>query len=212
MKNKIFRFIDRIFLYDSLLFYIFILIDRIMFFSFYKYYYKHKFGFYGKNVRWGKHGARLTIPKNIRISNAEKIFIYDNVQIDEYCYIQSHHNGEGLILKEGTRINSFSHIQAFSKIIICENVLIALFAHINSGNHGYSELNQPIMFQEYQKAGEIFIGRGCWIGRNAHILGGAFINNNSVVAANAVVTKKFDEENIILAGVPAKIVRRLKHE
>jgi hypothetical protein len=48
MKNKIFRFIDRIFLYDSLLFYIFILIDRIMFFLFYIYYYKHKFGFYGK--------------------------------------------------------------------------------------------------------------------------------------------------------------------
>ena len=208
--NKIIKAIDKIFLYDSLWFYISIFLDRILYLIFYKYYYKCKFGFYGKNIRWGKHGAFFIIPNNIRLSNVEKIFIYDNVQIDDYCYIQIHHNGKKLIIKEGTRINSFSTIQAYSSITICENVLIAPYTHINSGNHGFSDVKQPIMFQNYEKSGEIFIGKGCWIGRNSHILGGTTIKDNCVVAANAVVTKSFKEKNLILAGIPAKIVRIIK--
>lgn len=38
------------------------------------------------------------------------------------------------------------------------------------------------------------------------ILIGVHIGNHTIVGANAVVTKSFDEENVVLAGVPARII------
>jgi len=35
------------------------------------------------------------------------------------------------------------------------------------------------------------------------------LGNNVQIGANAVVNKSFDEDNIVLAGVPARIVKRL---
>lgn len=57
-------------------------------------------------------------------------------------------------------------------------------------------------------AKDIEIGRHCWIGMGAIILKGVEIEDNTVVAAGSVCTKKIEEENIILAGNPAKIVKR----
>lgn len=55
---------------------------------------------------------------------------------------------------------------------------------------------------------EIFIGNHVWIGCRTTILKGTFVPENSVVASNAVVTKKFMEKSILLAGNPAQIVKR----
>lgn len=40
------------------------------------------------------------------------------------------------------------------------------------------------------------------------ILKGSQISNNTVVGAGTIVTKKYEEPNCILAGNPAKIVKR----
>ena len=48
------------------------------------------------------------------------------------------------------------------------------------------------------------IGDNCVIGVGAVILGDVHIANNIAVGANAVVNKSFEEENIAIAGVPAK--------
>lgn len=54
----------------------------------------------------------------------------------------------------------------------------------------------------------ITIGDNCWIGTNATIVGGVSLGNNCVVAAGAVVTKSFND-NVVLAGVPAKVIKNL---
>lgn len=46
-------------------------------------------------------------------------------------------------------------------------------------------------------------GQHCYLGAGAKILIGVHIGNHTIVGANAVVTKSFDEENVVLAGVPA---------
>ncbi len=53
----------------------------------------------------------------------------------------------------------------------------------------------------------ISIGQHVWIGRDAVILKGSHINDGSVVGTKAIVTKKFTEKNIILAGAPAKKIK-----
>jgi len=47
------------------------------------------------------------------------------------------------------------------------------------------------------------IGRNCYIGTGAKIIGGINIGNNSIVGANAVVTKDFPDKSKLL-GIPAK--------
>lgn len=48
------------------------------------------------------------------------------------------------------------------------------------------------------------IGNHCVIGVGAAVVGSVKIGNGVAIGANAVVTKSFEEDNIAIAGVPAK--------
>ena len=55
---------------------------------------------------------------------------------------------------------------------------------------------------------EIRIGKNCFIGCNSIILKGTVLGNGCVVGAGAVVSGKF-EDNCVIAGNPARVIRRL---
>jgi acetyltransferase-like isoleucine patch superfamily enzyme len=59
------------------------------------------------------------------------------------------------------------------------------------------------------KYGAIEIGNGCWICTRAIILPGVKIGDGSIVAAGAVVTENVPS-NVLVGGVPAKIIKKLK--
>ena len=52
------------------------------------------------------------------------------------------------------------------------------------------------------------IGEHCELGMNSVVIGDVKIGNHVCIGAGAVVIKSFEENNISLAGVPAKIVSR----
>jgi acetyltransferase-like isoleucine patch superfamily enzyme len=54
----------------------------------------------------------------------------------------------------------------------------------------------------------IIIGDHCWIGSNVNFTKKAQIFENCVVGVGSVVTRSFNEANCIIAGNPAKIVKR----
>ncbi len=54
---------------------------------------------------------------------------------------------------------------------------------------------------------DIVIGDNVWLGMRVLIFKGAVIPKGSVVGAGALVNKKFEEENILIAGTPAKKIR-----
>lgn len=54
---------------------------------------------------------------------------------------------------------------------------------------------------------DVYIGNHVWIGQGATILKGAKIADNSVVGASSLVTKQYEESNVIIAGNPAKIIK-----
>lgn len=56
---------------------------------------------------------------------------------------------------------------------------------------------------------DIKIGSGCWITSNVTIVGGVTIGDNSIVMSGAVVTKNMPS-SVVIGGVPARIVKRLK--
>lgn len=57
----------------------------------------------------------------------------------------------------------------------------------------------------------IYIGKNCFIGCNALILKGTHIGDNCVVGAGAVVSGRF-EDNCVIAGNPAKVIRKIEPE
>ncbi|PTQ99334.1 serine O-acetyltransferase [Mucilaginibacter yixingensis] len=54
------------------------------------------------------------------------------------------------------------------------------------------------------------VGNHCYFGPGAKIFGGIKLGNNVQIGANAVVNKSFEEDNIVLAGIPAKIVKHIE--
>lgn len=55
----------------------------------------------------------------------------------------------------------------------------------------------------------IVIGRNCFIGCNSIILKGTILGDGCVVGAGAVVSGKF-EENSVIVGNPAKVIKKLE--
>ncbi|GEN51689.1 sugar O-acetyltransferase [Alkalibacterium pelagium] len=61
-------------------------------------------------------------------------------------------------------------------------------------------------FEGLEYAKPIVIGDNCWLGAGATVIGGVTLGNNVVVGAGAVVTRSFGD-NVVLAGVPARVIR-----
>lgn len=56
--------------------------------------------------------------------------------------------------------------------------------------------------------GTVNIGENVWIGNNVTILKNTIVGNNTIIAAGAVVTGIFPA-NVIIGGIPAKIIKEL---
>lgn len=185
----------------------FLIFDHLAFIVFYQYYYKKYFKHYGKNIRWGRNFRRKTIPASIRISCPEKIALFDNVQIDEGVYLQCHQDGEGIVIGENSRINAHTHLLAYDLICLEQEVLLAPFCLLTSGNHS-SGNKQAIMKNPMKRAGSICLGRGTWLGQAVVILGNTKLGINTIVGAHSVVRGVFgDYEKIVgntLGNAPKK--------
>lgn len=55
--------------------------------------------------------------------------------------------------------------------------------------------------------GDVILGKHVWVGHGVKFLKKSFVNNESVVGCNSLVTKRFPETNIVIAGFPARKIR-----
>ena len=74
---------------------------------------------------------------------------------------------------------------------------------ISTLNHGIEIQNRSTTYPS-----KVTIGNNVWIGSGANILPGVTIGDNSIIAAGALVNKDIPS-NVIVGGVPAKIIRNL---
>lgn len=130
--------------------------------------------------------------------NGKNVKIWDNVHID--CPSK-------LEIDDNVSINRGTILNAGGKIKISKNVLIGPNCVIYSQNHRFDDRFKPINEQGYSYA-SVFIAENVWIASNVIILPGVSIGKNSIIAAGAIVTKDV-EENSLMAGNPAKLVRTL---
>ena len=95
----------------------------------------------------------------------------------------------------------FQGIEA--KIIIGKGSKIAPNCGFITANHNKDNL------EIHEEGKDIIIGEKCWIGMNSVILPVVALGNNTIVGAGSIVTKSFEEGDIVIAGNPAKIIKNL---
>lgn len=103
----------------------------------------------------------------------------------------------------GVYVNSGTSFLIVHKLEIGDNSIISWDCQIMDENfHELTYSNQK------RKNNGIKIGSRVWIGCGVLVLNGSVIPDGCVVAAKSVVSKAFDEENCLIAGNPAQIVKR----
>lgn len=113
-----------------------------------------------------------------------------DIDIGEHCYINAHctlYSGHGITLED--------------YVLLAPGVVIA------GSNHAYSSLECEIRKQGFSPTkGGVYIERDVWVGANAVILDGAYIESGAVIAAGSVVRGRVGK-NEIWGGVPAKFIK-----
>ena len=112
--------------------------------------------------------------------------------------------GKNITVGENVFINACCKFQDQGGITIGNGVLIGHNVTLATLNH-----DERPQYRQNIYPKPIKIGDNVWIGSNATILSGVTIGNGAIIGANAVVTKDVPE-NIIVAGIPAKIIRKIK--
>lgn len=95
------------------------------------------------------------------------------------------------------------YIQAIGKIYIGDYTQISCNVGMISSNHDLNDNRKKSRLEN------IVIGRYCWIGMNSMILPGVELGDYTIVGAGSVVTKSFREGYCVIAGNPAKFIKRL---
>ena len=93
-----------------------------------------------------------------------------------------------------------------AKIYIGKGTWIANNVAIITANHDLINLDI------HSEGKDVKIGNNCWLASNTVILPGVVLGEHTVVAAGAVVTKSFEEGWCVLAGVPAKVIKKIERE
>ncbi|MFD8526032.1 acyltransferase [Streptosporangium canum] len=99
-----------------------------------------------------------------------------------------------------------SHIVGHQSIDIGDHVFTGPYVYITDQNHVYDDPEIPIG-RQWPRNNPVVIGSGSWLGTGSIILPGTRIGRQCVVAGGAVVRGEFPDHSVI-AGVPAKVVRR----
>lgn len=149
----------------------------------------------------------------------------NNVKLGENVKIFDFVNLYGCTIGDNTKVGTFVEIQknAFvgknckisSHTFICEGVHIGdnvFIGHnvtfINDKHPRSANPDGTMQTEADWKVVETYIKNGASIGSSSTILCGVTIGENSIVGAGAVVTKDVPA-NTIVAGVPAKVIKKI---
>ena len=125
--------------------------------------------------------------------------------------------GEGVVLEigENCKMNDRVHIVAHESVRIGDNVLMASNIFITDTSHGsfaegasapdVAPDDRPLVTKPTR------IGDNVWIGEGVCVMPGVTIGDGCTIGANSVVTKSVPA-NTVVAGVPARAIRRWNEE
>lgn len=150
--------------------------------------------------RLGRNWNGITHSKSsLAAKKSSQLIVNGDFECYEGCIITIEENA---VLQLGNGyINSNSKIYCYNKITIGDGAAISEEVIIRDSD------NHKLLYEGYEMTKPITIGNHVWIGFRAVILKGVTIGDGAIIAANALVNKDVPP-NCLVAGVPAKIIKR----
>lgn len=93
--------------------------------------------------------------------------------------------------------------RAFDNITIGKDVLMGWNIELNTSD-GHTIFIDGIHKQNH---GPIKIGNHVWVASHVNISKNALLSNNSIISQKSLVISKFNESNILIGGIPAKVLK-----
>tara|TARA_R110002051_G_scaffold285230_1_gene347445 strand:- start:1960 stop:2490 length:531 start_codon:yes stop_codon:yes gene_type:complete len=148
-------------------------------------------------------------PDDLIVATFKNIFIQKILGFNRKAFWPVHFTSKVIApqnIKIGSRAPGLSiscYLDGRNGIQLGKNVWIGPRVTLVSKNHSVTNFN------EYIDDSPITIGNNCWLAANVTILPGVQLANHIIVAAGSVVTKSFDEENILIGGTPARKIKSI---
>lgn len=136
--------------------------------------------------------CRLYIGKNVRMKKGE-LWLEDS--------------DSGITIGAKTTIES-AHIAAIegTKVTIGDDCMLSTDIEIRTGD-SHSIINSRTGTR-INPSEDVYLGNHVWVGSGCTVLKGVFLGHNSIIGARSLVSRGTYPENIILAGIPAQIIRK----
>ncbi|MDH4197163.1 MAG: acyltransferase [Candidatus Aminicenantes bacterium] len=187
-----------------------------------RWFYRALFLEVGKGVVFGRY---------LTVRHPHKIRIGANTVIDDYAVLdakgeanegitigENAYLGRGAILscKEGSiHVGDFCNISANCTLLSETELRLGKYCFlagncylVAGGNHAFSDLAKPIMFQPSLSKGGIHIGDDVWLGAGTIVLDGVTIGSGSIVGAGSVVPGPLPEYSFARGARMLKIQDR----
>lgn len=132
-----------------------------------------------------------------------RFFIGEKSVIESFSCVN---NAVGdVLIGDNTRIGL--HNTIIGPVTIGSHVNLAQGVTVTALNHNFQNAS-VLIDQQGVSTCQVVIGDDVWIGSNSVILPGVTIGQHVVVAAGAVVTKDVPD-GVLVAGVPARIIKNI---
>jgi acetyltransferase-like isoleucine patch superfamily enzyme len=169
--------------------------------------------FNSSKIKWGKF---LRLGNQVYVSALSKNGIHfgDNVSIGAFSRVivctSLNDIGDKIVIGSNVGIGEFAYLGGAGGLKIGDECIVGQYLSCHPENHNYEKTSIAIRHQGVSRKG-IDIGKNCWIGSKVTILDGVKIGAGSIIAAGSIVTKSFNE-NSIIGGVPAKLLKTRPNE
>lgn len=158
---------------------------------------------------------RLVIGENVTLTHCEirldgadnLIEIGDNVRFSSgKIYLVGTRGQHIRIGSETTVEGAYLLVDEAASIDIGRDCMLSTDIIIRTGDkHSILDVHSG---ERLNRSRDVRIADRVWIGRDVVVLKGTVLHPETVVATRSLVSRAFDEGNCVVAGVPAKVVKR----
>jgi len=122
---------------------------------------------------------------------------------------RTHSKTAKIIVEDNVGMNGTSIIARSKTVVVGKGTMIAPNVLImDSDGHALWPPENRLRNSSIENDDDVIIGKNVWIGNRSMILKGVHIGDNSVIGAGSLVTKDIPA-NVLAAGVPAAVIRKL---